>query len=177
LFLDLRTKLLQGKIPFNQALPEALPLLRGKISDEKLLWLASELSGYQEAIAFFQGEDHGLPLYRIVPGQLKLMTTDGNLVELKHPYAKRNKFFLSAPISWIEEFSTWPGDQSLVEVAELSAMMSAAGGGVVCETHKAELRRIIATFRNEFIALLEQVARDQAAKEQAAAATNGTKQE
>ncbi len=159
MFQELKVKLLAGQITFNQALPQALPQLRGKIADEKLLWLASELQGYASAIEFYQTEDHNLPPYRIVPGTLRLMTGDGNLVELKHPYAKRTKIFLSSPISWIEEFASHnqQGTQSLVEVPELTAFMSQGGGGVVCETTQAELRRIIATFRNQFIDLLDQV--------------------
>ena len=158
---------MQGQISFNEALPQALPELRGNVSDDKLLWLASEFSGYNEAIAYFQTEHHGLPAYRIVPGQLKLMTPDGNVQDLNHPYARRNEIFLSAPISWIEEFTTWPGEVSYVEVAELTNFMAPGGGGVVCVTDKGELRRIIATFRNQFISLLEKVAAEQAGAPQA----------
>lgn len=157
MFQDLKQKLLAGQVTFAEALPKALPLLRGKISDDKLLWLASELQGYSNAIEFYQGTDHTLPKYRIVPGALFLMTPDGNLNELKHPYARRSDYFLSAPVAWLEEFARLQGDISLVEVPELTAFMSSAGGGVVCQTKKSELRRIIANFRNEFIALLDQV--------------------
>ena len=95
--------------------------------------------------------------YRIVPGSLYLMTAEGELNELKHPYAKRDNYFLSAPVSWLEEFARLQGDISIVEVPELTAFMSGGGGGVVCQTKKSELRRIIANFRNEFIALLDQL--------------------
>jgi hypothetical protein len=156
-FQELKQKLLSGQMTFAEALPKALPQLRGKVSDEKLLWLASELQGYSNAIEFYQNNTHGLPRYRIVPGALFLMTADGNLNELKHPYARRTDYFLSAPVAWLEEFARLQGDISLVEVPELTAFMSGAGGGVVCQTKKVELRRIIANFRNEFIALLDQV--------------------
>jgi hypothetical protein len=155
-FQDLKQQLLTGQISFNHALPQALPRLRGKIADEKLLWLASELQGYSNSIEFYQSSGHNLPKYRIVPGTLRFMTPDGNLMELKHPYAKRDQIFLGAPISWLEEFSNQAGDIILVEVPELT-FMATGGGGVVCETQKVELRRIIATFRNEFINLLDQV--------------------
>jgi len=156
-FQELKQKLLSGQMTFSEALPKALPQLRGKISDDKLLWLASELQGYSNAIEFYQNNNHGLPQYRIVPGSLFLMKPDGSLNELKHPYAKRTDYFLSAPVSWLEEFARLQGDVSIVEVPELTAFMSSAGGGVVCQTKKVELRRIIANFRNEFIALLDQV--------------------
>ncbi|HMW92981.1 MAG TPA: hypothetical protein PKE54_23335 [Candidatus Obscuribacter sp.] len=157
MFQQLKNQLLSGQISFNQALPQALPELRGKIADEKLLWLASELQGYENAVAYYQTEDHGLPKYRIVAGGLRYMTPDGQITELKHPYAKRDHIFLSSPISWLEEFASYPGDQSLVEVPELTAFIGAGGGGVICQCQKSELRRIIATFRNEFIAILDKV--------------------
>ena len=157
MFQDLKKKLLTGQVTFGDALPKALPQLRGKISDDKLLWLASELQGYSNAIEFYQNQSHNLPKYRIVPGALFLMTPDGTLNELKHPYAKRTDYFLSAPVAWLEEFARLQGDISLVEVPELTAFMSGGGGGVVCQTKKYELRRIIANFRNEFLALLDQV--------------------
>jgi hypothetical protein len=158
-FQDLKAKLLAGQIAFNQALPQALPHLRGKIADEKLLWLASELQGYSNAIEFYQTGDHNLPSYRIVPGTLRLMTADGQLLELRHPYAKRDQIFLSSPIAWIEEIANHNQQEatSLVEVPELTAFMTKNGGGVVCETTQNEVRRIIATFRNQFIDLLDQV--------------------
>lgn len=159
-FQTLKTQLLSGQISFNQALPQALPLLREKISDEKLLWLASELQGYSNAIEYFQHKNHGLPEYRIVPGALRFVTPDGNVQELNHPYARYSHFFLGAPISWLEEFSSYPGDISIVDIPELTAFMGGIGG-VICETRKSELRRIIATFRNEFIAILDQAAASQ----------------
>lgn len=162
-FQNLKSQLLSGQISFNQALPQALPELRGKVPDAKLLWLASELQGYENAVSYYQSGDHELPKYRIVPGTLRFVTPDGQLTELKHPYAKRDMIFLSSPISWLEEFATYDGDISIVDVPELTAFMNGGnGGGVVCETQKSELRRIIATFRNEFIALLDQVSQAQA---------------
>lgn len=155
MFQDIKRRLLTGQMSFGEALPKALPAMRGKASDDKLLWLASELQGYSNAIEFYQSPAHNLPKYRIVPGGLYLMTSDGNLNELKHPYAKRNDYFLSAPVAWLEESARLQGDLSLVEVPELTAFMSASGGGVVCQTQKYELRRIIAAFRNHFIALLD----------------------
>ena len=163
MFQQLKNQLLSGQISFNEALPRALPELRGKIGDDKLLWLASELSGYEGAVSYYQSDDHGLPQCRIVAGALRYMTPDGQITELKHPYAKKSHIFLSSPISWLEEFATYPGDMSLVEVPELTAFMGAGGGGVICECQKSELRRIIATFRNEFIAILDKVSETSAA--------------
>jgi hypothetical protein len=157
-FEELRQKLLSGQISFSQALPEALPKLRGRVTDDNLLWLSSELQGYADALTFYQSANHGLPVYRAVPGALYIIRPDGSFEPLNHPYASRDRFFLGAPISWIEEFSNLQGDESLVELAEFGSFISkSGGGGVVCACPKTELKRIIATFRNEFIKLLDRV--------------------
>jgi len=160
-FEELKQKLLSGQITFTQALPEALPKLRGKITDDNLLWLSSELQGYSDGLTFYQSQHHGLPTYRAVPGALYIMRPDGSFEPLNHPYASRDRFFLSAPISWLEEFSNMQGEDSLVELQEFGAFIAKTGGGVVCACPKSELKRIIATFRNEFIKLLDQVDRAQ----------------
>ena len=154
MFQELKKKLLSGQTTFAKALPDALPQLRGKVADEKLMWLSNELQGYQQALDFYQTANHDLPPYRIVVGDLYLMRADGNIEEINHPYANREKYFLSAPITWIEDFSNFPDQQSIVELPELSTFMAQAGGGIVCVCQKSELQRIIATFRNEFIQLL-----------------------
>ena len=157
MFEELKRKLLSGETTFTKALPDALPQLRGKITDDSLLWLSNELQGYQQALEFYQTANHDLPAYRIVPGDIYLMRPDGTIEEINHPYANRGKYFLSAPISWIEEFSGFPDDTSIVELPELSTFMAQAGGGIVCVCPKSELKRIIAHFRNEFIQLLDKI--------------------
>lgn len=160
MFQQLKQQLLSGQTTFTKALPDALPALRGKITDDKLIWLSSELQGYQDALNFYQTTNHELPAYRVVPGTLQALYEDGSLSPLNHPYANRPQHFLSAPISWIEEFSTFDGQTSVVELPELSGFMASQGAGVVVVTPKTELKRIIATFRNEFIRLLDDVMRD-----------------
>jgi hypothetical protein len=109
-------------------------------------------------LSFYQSQHHGLPNYRAVPGALYIIRPDGSFEPLNHPYASRDRFFLSAPISWLEEFSNLQGEESLVELQEFGAFIAkTGGGGVVCACPKTELKRIIATFRNEFIKLLDQV--------------------
>lgn len=157
MFQELKRQLLSGQTTFTKALPDALPALRGKITDEKLIWLSSELQGYQDGLSFYQTTSHELPPYRVVPGSLQAYYEDGSMEPLNHPYANRPQHFLSAPISWIEEFSTFSGDVSIVELPELSHFMASQRAGVVVVTPKSELKRIIATFRNEFIKLLDQV--------------------
>ncbi|GEM_PF-450768 len=156
-FQKLKQQLLQGQTTFTKALPEALPALRGKIQDDKLNWLSNELQGYPEALEFYKSTDNDLPKYRIVQGALYHLQPDGNMEPLNHPYARRNDFFISAPIMWVEEASGYPNDDSLIELQEFGAFMAAVGGGVVVTCKKTELKRIIATFRNEFIKILDEV--------------------
>lgn len=155
-FQKLKQQLLQGQTTFTKALPEALPALRGKIQDDKLNWLSNELQGYPEALEFYKGSED-LPKYRIVQGALYHLQLDGNMEPLNHPYARRETFFISAPIMWVEEASGYPNEESIVELQEFGAFMAAVGGGVVVSCRKAELKRIIATFRNEFIKILDEV--------------------
>jgi len=157
-FQQLKNQLLSGQTTFTKALPDALPKLRGNITDDKLIWLSSELQGYPDALSFYQSQHHGLPAYRVVRGSLHILRPDGSFEPLIHPYANRQDFFLSAPISWIEEFSTLPGEESLVELQEFGQFIArTGGGGVVCACQKLELKRIIAVFRNEFIKLIDEV--------------------
>lgn len=154
---DIKSKMLANKLPLVEALASALPLLRGKISDEKLLWLASELQGYGNALDFYNNKDHGLPKYRIVSGTLKLMTANGELTDLQHPLASRKTFFLAAPLAWLEEFAKLPGDPATVESAELTAYMGRLSGTVVCRCPRAELLAILTNFKKEFVALIDEV--------------------
>lgn len=164
-FVGLKNQLLQGATTFTKALPDALPKLRGRITDDKLIWLSNELQGYTDALTFYQSQKHDLPMYRVVYGSLHIIRPDNTFEPLTHPYANREQFFLSAPIHWIEEFSNLPGDESLVELAEFGQFIArTGGGGVVCACNKMELKRMIATFRNEFIKLLDEVIAAETAK-------------
>jgi len=171
-FQKLKQDLLSGNTTFSKALPEALPLLRGNAPDEALIWLSNELQGYQNALDFYRAQKHDLPAYRVVRGSIYLMMPDGSMQTLNHPYAQRPDFFLSAPINWVEDFSKFDGNESIVEMAEFASFFGGLGGaGVVCVCNRSELVRVIATFRNEFIRLLDYVMAQQAKKEQEAPAT------
>lgn len=163
MFQQLKQQLLTGATTFSKALPEALPLLRGKAPDEALIWLSNELQGYQGALDFYRTTNHGLPPYRVVRGAIYLMMPDGSMQTLNHPYAQRTEFFLSAPVNWVEDFSKFDGEESIVEMAEFASFFGGLGGaGVVCVCKRSELVRVIATFRNEFIRLLDYVMAQQA---------------
>ena len=154
---ELKRKLLTRQISYSEALPLALPDLRGKIADDKLLWLASELQGYQNAMEFYQSRVGDFPKWRIVKGQLRLLNTAGALVSVNHPFANRAEFFLGAPISWLEQFASQPEDPSLVDLPELTSLIGKGTGNVVCVLPRAQLNLVIANSRRDFMSLLDHV--------------------
>jgi hypothetical protein len=155
---EIKSKMLANQLTMGEALASALPFFRGKVSDEKLHWLASELQGYPNPLDFYRGQFNDLPSYRVVSGSLKLMSPKGELSELKHPFASRNKFFLAAPLAWLEEFARLPGDPAMVELAELTAYMGKVGAAVICQCPRHELFAILAKFKEQFVALIDEVA-------------------
>ena len=157
---QIRQQLQRKEISVGDAAVKALPLLRGKVSDETLLWLVSEVQGYQNAIEFYQdkGTPSHLPAYRIVSGQLRLLDANGVLTELKHLFASRGKYFLSAPVSWLEQFESLPGEIALADCPDLTSYMGKGIGTVVCEFPKPQLQQCIVHIRQRLLAVLDKVA-------------------
>jgi hypothetical protein len=142
----------------SDALARALPKFRGLAADELLVWCANELQGYGNGLEFYQSRSHDLPPYRVVAGHLKVVHQDGSWGEIAHPLAQRNEFFLSAPLSWLEDFSSIPGESSVVDLPELTNYIGRQlGGTIVCECRKSELERILGSFRENFAAALNEV--------------------
>jgi len=163
-FLDqLRQQLQRKEISVGDAAVKALPLLRGKVSDDTLLWLVSEVQGYQGAIDFYQekGSVNSYPEYRIVNGALRLLDSSGMLKEMKHPFASRGRYFLSAPVSWLEQFESLPGDTALADCPDLTSYMGAGIGTVVCEFPKPQLHQMIVHIRQRLCAVLDKVSQAQ----------------
>ena len=156
---QIRQQLQRKEISVGDAAVKALPLLRGKVSDETLLWLVSEVQGYQNSIDFYQdkGNTTNLPGYRIVSGKLRLLDGSGMLTELKHPFASRGKYFLSAPVSWLEQFESLPGDKALADCPDLTSYMGKGLGTVVCEFPKPQLGQMIVHIRQRLLAILDKV--------------------
>jgi len=158
---DLKNKITNKELALPDALAKALPLLRGLVTDDKLMWLASELQGYPNALEFFQnqGNDAALkdfPSYRIVTGKIWLLTPQGTLAELNNPMTSRERVFLSAPVSWLEEALKDPNDTCIVDMAELTNYFAKGVGNVVCECPKEHLRGILSIFRQRFIQVLDE---------------------
>ncbi len=156
---ELKEQILRKEITLSEALPRVLPELRGRVSDEKLLWLSRELQGYDDALDFYRGTSHGLPPYRIVKGTLYRVGQDGSITPMTHPYAQRSDFFLSAPISWLEQEAKVPGDESLIELTEFSAFKIIGDHGVVCACAKNDVRRLVSAFQVRLLRLFDELIR------------------
>ena len=143
----------ENKISLADAIVKALPNLKETESDSTVTWLANELQGYRDPLDFYYQKNHNLPAYRVVDGSLKLMNSDGSLVNLDHSLANRSKYFLSAPISWLEESALLPGHLSVTEMPELSHDIS-SGRGVVIEYSARQLRSILEEVKKKLLALL-----------------------
>jgi hypothetical protein len=163
---QIRQQILHREVSVGDAVLKALPLLKAKVSDEILLWLVSELQGYTNAVEFYQTKKaaHNLPEYRVVTGRLKLMDSAGSLKELRHAFAERGTYFLGAPVSWLEQFASLPGDTALAECPELTSYLASGDGMVICEFSKSQLVTIIAQVRTKLLELLDQAAQEEATK-------------
>jgi hypothetical protein len=154
---DVRQKLKRGDITISDTIVTILPQLRGCVSDETLMWLASELQGYANAVQFYQSDNHHLPSYRVVKGVLRLVHSGGKLAEVKHPFAQRSQYFLSAPVAWLEDFAKLPGEFVLVELPDLTAFLGGGAGNVACELTKVQLTRVLTAVRSRVIEVMDQV--------------------
>jgi hypothetical protein len=154
---DLKKKLQIGQMPLSQALASALPDFRGKVSDSRLIWLSNELQGYPNALDYYQKPSNEFPPYRVVTGSLKVMDSQGNLSELEHAIAKRNQFFLAAPLPWLEDAIRLPGKITFVELPELNIYMHMGMGNAVCEVSKDQVERILVSFRQSLLSLIDEV--------------------
>ncbi len=157
MLLELKRKIQVGELQLGDALAQALPSFRGQVGDSRLLWLSHELQGYPHALDFYQKPSNEFPPYRVVNGKLKVMDRQGNLSAVSHSIGQRTQFFLAAPIAWLEESALLPGNITYVELPELNTYMKMGMGEAVCEVSKEQIQRIIASFRQSFIALIDEV--------------------
>ena len=151
----LQSDLEHNRISLADAIVKALPILKEKHNDATMSWLSSELQGYSNPLNFYYQENHSFPPYRVVTGSLKLMNKEGNLVNLVHPLSDRSKYFLSAPVSWLEESNALPGaDMCYTEMTELSHDKSSGEVIVLAYTHR-QLQETLAEIKKRLIALLK----------------------
>jgi hypothetical protein len=153
---EIKTKVSAEEIKVSTAIAKILPELRGKASDDVLIWCSNELQGYQNGIDFYRRRFTDLPPYRVVSGVIKIIMRDGQSMAINHPIASRNEYFLSAPIGWLEDFYSVPRELSVVELPELTAFLAKdAGGTIVCQCTKTQLKRIMESIRESFLLILE----------------------
>jgi hypothetical protein len=163
---QLRQQLQRKEIGVGDGIVKALPIVKDRVPDDVIMWLVNELQGYSNTLEFYQKEHivhNDLPAYRIVQGSLKILDASGDLNDLDHPFASRGKYFLSAPVSWLEEFDSLPGPVALADCPDLTAVLAKGLGNVVCEFSKPQLTQIITTIRQRVIAVLDKVASGQKA--------------
>lgn len=86
-----------------------------------------------------------------------MLAPDGNLLELKHPWANRDTFFLSAPISWLEDSINYPEEPTMVDMAELTSYLGRGQGNVVLLCSKDSIRNVLNAFKRNFMTLLDNV--------------------
>lgn len=154
---DIRKKVGTGETRLGDALAKALPLFRGRASDERLMWLSNELQGYANALNFYQKPSDDFPPYRVVTGKLRLMDHNGNLSDIRHPMAERSQFFLAAPLAWLEDSAQLPGLTTYVELPELNVYTDTKIGSAVCEVTKEQIVRVLNSFKQSFVVLIDQV--------------------
>ena len=162
----LKQQLQRKEISVGDGIVKVLPIVKDRVPDEIIMWLVNELQGYQNSIEFYQKEGiihKDLPTYRIVQGHLKILDANGSLNDLEHPFASRGRYFLSAPVSWLEEFESLPGPNALADCPDLTSYLAKGLGNVVCEFSKPQLGQIITTIRQRVIAVLDKVAQEQKA--------------
>jgi len=153
---ELKDKVEAGKMSLGDALRISLPELRGKVSDNKLVWLANELQGYSQAMDYYTQQTHNLPPYREVGGRLLVADPGGNLAVCAHPIAERKKFFVATPLPWLEDLIMQIDTETVtyVEMPELTQYTGGRLGTIVCECRKANVIYIVGQFRKYFFNIL-----------------------
>jgi len=163
---EIKRRCASGDVRLSDALARALPKFRGLVADDVLIWCSSELQGYSNALEFYQRGDHQLPLDRVVEGQLRVVHADGTFGDIEHQLAQRSEYFLSAPLAWLEDFYSLPGEYTVVDLPELTTYIGRQSGGtIICQCSKAELERIICNFRTQFITVIDGVLSAKQAKD------------
>lgn len=157
---DVKAKIQSGQIGLGDAITKCLPSFRGKVSDERLIWLSHELQGYPNALDFYSRPGNDFPPYRVVRGSLKLMDATGAVTPvLDHAIGKRTEFFLAAPVAWLEESAMLQGNVTYVELPELNVYMKGQKGNAVCELSKDQLTRILTSMKQSLCSIIDDVAK------------------
>lgn len=149
---QLKKDIVSGKTPVSQALAQVLPVLRGRVTDEKLMWFVKELQGYENSLDYYS-YPREFPAYRVVPGQLRMMQMDGTLLDIDTPMSRKEQFFIGAPIAWLEESAQLPNDPTMVEMFGMN--VSGRAGVIVCVLERRRLEHILDVVKQSLLALID----------------------
>jgi ribonuclease E len=93
------------------------------------------------------------------------------MAEISHPLAEREDYFLSAPLGWLEDFYSLPGELTVVDMPELTSYIGKqSGGNIICQCTKGQLYTIITSFKQPFLETIEQVIKRKEKRKVASAA-------
>ncbi len=151
----LKRDIINGSKPLAEAITLALPEFRDKISEHKIAYLVNEYQGYQtNALDYYKRPSKEYPPYRVVSGQLKLMKiADGELQDVTHPLATREQFFISAPVSWVEESVHLGIDPTMIEMAEMGKTASSI---MVCIVPRIQIQRMLDIVKQSLLAFIDE---------------------
>jgi hypothetical protein len=142
------------KIKDSEALARALPLLRGRINDKELVWLAQEIEGYGGLSG--QSKRSPVPPDRQIYCDLKAII-DGKIVKVSWGPASDHLVGLMHPLSELEAELNDPCDYLVLNLnINVDAPELHKRGPLLLCCHRGQLERIVARFHKEFLLLLEQ---------------------
>jgi hypothetical protein len=156
---ELKKSVESGDLRLGDAIGQALHEVRGKVSDQRILWLVNEMNGYPNPLDWYKRPSNDFPTYRVVVGELKSVDKAGKLGDVSQALETKGQYFLAAPISWLEDAAATKDNAALIELQELSTHFAKAsgGGGIVCVCSKDQVNRILASVRNSFFSLINEV--------------------
>lgn len=94
--------------------------------------------------------------HRQRPGRLVVLKADGTQSDVTHELAKREEFFIGAPISQIQQLAQMPGHTSLVELSDLTEYIGQQEGGkIALVLDKSHLDQIVRNTRNALATLID----------------------
>jgi hypothetical protein len=163
---DLLEKAKNPQTNLSEVIQEFLSLHGDAIRPARKFWLECEVSGYKDAIDYYLREpvdraDVGFIAVRPAagrqtPGTIKALKADGTHADVDHAIARRNEYFVSIPIGYVQELAQFDGTTSVFELPELTAHIGAgAGGPIVLLCQKTELERIVRGVRMNVVSAID----------------------
>jgi hypothetical protein len=151
---DIKRDLLSKKLTLVEAITHALPELKSKLAEDKLAPLIADYFGQRSiAMDWYLRPSKEHLAHRVVPGAVKMLENDGSLANIRHRFAEHDRYFIAAPIVWLEKSLAEGGDLAFIEMTEMGG---SATGKVVCVTEKSNIERIVDTVKQNLLALIDE---------------------